>query len=388
MRTLPTTPNLEHLKQQAKDLLDALRETKPQATLADAQRTLAEQYGFRTWADLKHEVEQLREAPELADEELVAALAKAFDLGDLTSPGVIVTYELSCPVLRVETTAGRWQARGLLPWMTEEQLARGFGLMEAAAGKGVRTPMPKRSTDGSFAVGLGDRRWRVEQWMDLGPAIVKPIGKAHARKIGEVLGTLHALRIVPDVDMGAWTGNRHSPERWQEVLGIVKGHDAPWAAALEAALPTIQDLMTVATEPPGDLILSHNDLWNAVHTSRDGSLTVVGWEFAGATPASWELGSALHALTETPDGELNTGVVPSIVEGYASATGSQPEIHLSMFAMAINAWDSWVVSRMNIALSNESDDRSRVLAVKELDHILKTPLSRERLQRIVRAAAA
>lgn len=388
MRTLPTTPNLEHLKQQAKDLLDALRETRPEATLADAQRAVAEQYGFRRWTDLKHEVEQLRETPELADQELIAAIAETFELGDLTGPGVVVAYELSCPVLRIETGAGRWEARGLLPWMTDDQLARGIGLMEAAASAGVRTPTPKRSASGSLAEEVGGSRWRVDEWIDLGPAIVKPIGKAHALKIGEVLGTLHALHIAPDIPIGDWTGKRHSPERWQEVLGIMKDHDAPWAAALEAALPTIQDLMTVATEPPGrDLILSHNDLWNAVHTSRDGSLTVVGWEFAGATPPAWELGSALHALTETSDGGLNTSVVPSILEGYASAFGSRPKIDLPIFAMAINGWDSWTLSRMNIALSEERDDRDRALAVKELDHILRAPLSRERLQEIVHAAA-
>ena len=385
MRTLPTSPSLEHLRQQAKDLLDALRETEPDASLADAQRALAKQFGFRTWADLKHEVDRLREGPELADPDLVAAIARTFDLGDVAAPGVVVARELSRPVLRIETDAGRWEARGLLPWMTDEQIGRGIGLMEAAASAGVRTPTPKRSGRGALAEEVGGSRWRVNAWVDLGPGIVKPVARSIAFEIGKVLGTLHTLRLPPGGEMGGWTGQRHSPERWQEVLGIVKGKDAAWAGLLEAALPTIQDLMTVATDAPEDLILSHNDLWNAVHTSKGGSLTVVGWEFAGPTPPRWELGSALQAMTETPDGRLNTSIVPSLVDGYAEATGSRPVVDLSSFAMAVNAWDSWAISRMNIALSDEGPDGR--LAMKELDHILRAPLSREHLEQIVRAAS-
>lgn len=386
MRTLPTTPNLEHLKRQAKDLLDALRETKPDATLTDAQRAVAQQYGFHTWADLKREVEQLRATPEPAGQDLVHEIASVFDLGDPITPGLLVARELSCPVLRIETDAGAWQARGLLPWMTDEQVAEGIRLMEAAAAAGMRTPTPKRSRSGALAEQVGDWRWRVDEWMDLGPSVVKPIAKKTANKIGEALGTLHALRLAPSQPMGAWTGQRHSPEKWEDTLDTIKQRGAPWAGALEAALPTIQDLMTIATDPPGDLVLSHNDLQNALHIANDGSLTVVGWEFAGATPPLWELGSILHGCTETPDGGINTGIVPSILDGYAAATGSRPVIDLSVFAMAINGWDSWVLSRMNIALSEDEDPRDRETAVKELDHILRAPLSRARLEEIVRAA--
>ncbi len=387
MRTLPTTPNLEHLKQQAKDLLDALRETKPDARLTDAQRAVARQYGFRTWGDLKREVEQVRVTPERAGEDVVAEIAKVFDLGEPVAPGILVARELSCPVLRIETDAGVWRARGLLGWMTDDQVAEGIRLMEAAASAGMRTPTPKRTGSGALAEQIGEWRWRVDEWIDLGPGVVKPISSKIAYKIGEAVGTLHALRLSPSQPMGSWTGQRHSPEKWQEVLRVIKERGASWAAALESAMPTIQDLMTIATDPPGELVLSHNDLQNAVHMAKDGSLTVVGWEFAGATPPLWELGSILHGCTETPDGGLNTAVVTPIVDGYATATGSRPAIDLSMFAMAINAWDSWVLSRMNIALSDETDARDRRIAVKELDHILRAPLSRQRLEAIVRAAS-
>ena len=59
-RQLPARPNLEHLKNQAKDLLEQLRRTNPSAQLADAQHAVATAYGFASWPRLKAHVESQR----------------------------------------------------------------------------------------------------------------------------------------------------------------------------------------------------------------------------------------------------------------------------------------------------------------------------------------
>ena len=77
MPSLPTRPNLEHLKKQAKHLLhdcnageagavDRMRAANLEAgatpTLADAQHIIAREHGFTTWAELKASVESLQAA--------------------------------------------------------------------------------------------------------------------------------------------------------------------------------------------------------------------------------------------------------------------------------------------------------------------------------------
>jgi len=88
VRRLPSNPNLDHLKYQAKDLLKAhatrnpeaaqrLREFHPrfnratdaaifdtQLSLSDAQLAIAREYGFPSWARLKKHIEK----PTLADQ--------------------------------------------------------------------------------------------------------------------------------------------------------------------------------------------------------------------------------------------------------------------------------------------------------------------------------
>ena len=56
---LPQKPNLGYLKKQAKALLRSMRQGK----LADAQHTLAKEYGFASWAKLKSHVEALGLTP-------------------------------------------------------------------------------------------------------------------------------------------------------------------------------------------------------------------------------------------------------------------------------------------------------------------------------------
>lgn len=58
-RSLPERPSLEYLKKQAKELLREIRPGK----LADAQRALAQEYGFANWAKLKTHVQSLNFTP-------------------------------------------------------------------------------------------------------------------------------------------------------------------------------------------------------------------------------------------------------------------------------------------------------------------------------------
>ena len=69
-RRLPDRPNLRHLKDQAKDLLNA----DTAASLADAQFQIARLYGFASWPRLKVHVESFEE---------IGQLKQAIDTNDI-----------------------------------------------------------------------------------------------------------------------------------------------------------------------------------------------------------------------------------------------------------------------------------------------------------------
>src|SRR5262245_38022434 len=82
--SLPDTPNLEWLHKRAKSRLAELRAENSGATLADAQRELAREYGFPSWRALKNHVDkrstdgQLFKAAESGDTAQLARLLDAY----------------------------------------------------------------------------------------------------------------------------------------------------------------------------------------------------------------------------------------------------------------------------------------------------------------------
>lgn len=60
---LPSRPNLDHLRKQAKARLHELRARRPDAQLADAQHAVARDYGFASWPKLQAHVRTLSAPP-------------------------------------------------------------------------------------------------------------------------------------------------------------------------------------------------------------------------------------------------------------------------------------------------------------------------------------
>jgi ankyrin repeat protein len=90
---LPARPNLEHLRNEAKQRLETLRRTDPAARLADAQLLVARDYGFASWRQLKasvdaHTRQRVFEAARIGDVETVRrALDDGFQPGTADETG-------------------------------------------------------------------------------------------------------------------------------------------------------------------------------------------------------------------------------------------------------------------------------------------------------------
>ncbi len=387
MRTLPQAPNLDYLKQQAKDLLAALREIQSDASLSDAQRTLAQQYGFHAWTDLKAEVERLRAESQLFDADIAAGIAKAFDLGEITAPAVQGATDVMGPWLRLETEKGTWSVHAVMSGFEDEQAEEAVRLMDAAREAGITVPRAMRNTAGGLLEEVGEHRWRVDQWLELGPTIASPVSSANAFKAGQLLATLHGLDLEHSKQMHPWlAAEPRSSEEWNRILSVVEKAEVSWTRALADALPAILDIGSAAVEAPVDgLVLTHTDFQpSSTHLGRDGALVPTGWEFAGAITPSWHIGLVLDSWCAMPNTEINEVTAKAILHGYASIAGSLPHLDVSIFSPVIVAWLNWLVSRMSIALNGEGEDRER--ATRELTHMLAFPKKRTTLERLLRAA--
>jgi hypothetical protein len=383
MRLLPDRPNLDFLRKEAKDLLAALREADPQASLADAQRALAAQYGMRDWGELKAEaVRRAAIAPE-APEGLAEALAEAFGLGNVTQPPSPVSFTPMGRCWSLTTDRGRWLAVTLYPWMTEAHAQDGARLRDAAVAAGIIAPKPVHGPQGRLVETVREEPWRVHEWIEVGPSPVVPTRADVAHRIGAIYGKLHSLALPSEMPVNPYLTWRNSVERWESLLDRARAARKPWAEQLHDTLPALLDLQTIDANGDDERILCNcNLIPENVRTARHDELVITEWNFAGTLSPRLELGSALLHWTLRP--LANPKTITAFRDGYAEAAGRWPTLELSSFAGAVTSWLNWTYGTLCEAIDPTDDDHA-AFAERESAELLQRPLTRTSLEQLLTA---
>jgi hypothetical protein len=389
MKTLPDSPNLEHLRQQAKDLLPQLRTMRQGASLSDAQALVAEQYGFRTWPDLKAEVERRTAAtgPIEADGSKAQDVAAAFDLGAPAGPMQPLTRQWAGQAWALTTDRGRWLTRRLFDWHDEAGVDTEVALAEAAVRAGITTLEPVRSEAGAIIERLGEERWRVYTLPPLGPDPTLPADPRHAAAAGRILGTLHALRLAPPGPVVPWISQVRPESHWRELQRAAVQQGMAWADRLGEAIPDVMDAYAVveALDRAGEVVFSACHY--AFATMGPDDLAVTTWEHAGATPVRWEFGSLLAGWSGGVRDAVNLPAASAFIAGYAEAAGDVPHpLTLGIFTSAVCANHSWLFTRIRLSLCAADADR-RAVAAREVPWLLEHLPSRAQFEAVLDAIA-
>ena len=385
MRMLPDNPSVEFLRREAKDLLGAMREVDATASLADAQRALAQRYGARDWNDLRRDVERRREDLPVAEPGLAEALASAFALGAVHAPMVPIGYQHMGRTWVLETDRGRWLAAPVFDWIDEAQTERAVGLQERAAAAGVRTPRPVRDPDGRLVRRLDDGSWRVHEWLELGPTPIRPVRSQVARRVGEVLATVHAVAEPTDEPIGPYLTHRRPPAAWDTLVERASRAGRPWAADLAAQLGAIDALRSVEAAPRDDRIVSICDLVpEGVRYGPGDDLVLTHWDFAGPQVAEWELAHVL--LQWTGYGGLNVPAARALVEGYGAASGGRaaPVLSLESFTVAVTGYLNWTFNAFCEAIDPEGREQG-AFAERAIQELLEDQFTVATLEQLLAA---
>ncbi len=389
LKTLPDSPSVDHLRQQAKDLLAQLRELRPGATLGDAQKLVAEQYGFRTWPALKAEVDRRRAAVRTAGEGTEAPLAAAFDLGAPQGPLVAVERQWAGQAWSLTTDRGRWLARRLFDWFDGSAVDAEVLLAEAAAAAGIKTLPPVRSKDGAVIETVGGSRWRVYALPLLGPEPSTPADPRLAAAAGRILGRVHNLRLPAPQPVTPWLTTVRSESQWRGIQAAAEARGAPWAARLAEVIPAIVDVSGIV-EPAGEgeatVLSACYYAPNAFRTVGADDLAVVMWEHAGATHPRWDLGAALAAWSGGLPGEVHATAARALVAGYAGEADIPRPLGLGIFSAEVCASLNWMATRMQIALKGCDAERQEQ-ADRAVPWLLDRPPSRATFEALLDAVS-
>jgi hypothetical protein len=396
VKTLPDNPNLDHLRRQAKDLLAGLRDSRPEVSVAEAQASLAGQYGFRTWTDLKAEVDRRHGQGDVADEALARAVAACFGLGEVTGPmRSVARPDDMGRRWSLETERGRWAVRTVDSWRPIVDAETDVALQQAAAGAGILLPAPVRSRSGAIVESVAGHRWRAYEWIHSGPPLAAPASSAITFEVGRILARIHHLALPAPGRISPYHTSRRSADwvagagpvtggEWRELAATAGAAHASWAPALTGAIPTLVELGTVgegASAPPP--VLCHMNLNpGQVRLGQRGRLVVVGWEHAGGLPPSWELGDALMHWAIGPDGDVNAAGARAMIDGYRSEAGSPPPLGMAMFRGAVISLGNYVFGQVEEALgARDAEDRRHT--ARSVRHLLSHLPSRASLERLL-----
>jgi Ser/Thr protein kinase RdoA (MazF antagonist) len=388
VKTLPDNPNLDHLRQQAKDLLAGLRDSDPAVSLAGAQASLAEQYGFAGWTELKAEVDRQQGRADVGDPALARAIAERYDLGQVTGPmrSVARADEIGRR-WSLETDRGRWAVRTTDTWIPIVDAETEVALQEAAAGAGVLLPAPVRSRSGAIVESIGEHTWRVNHWLHSGPPLSAPASAVVTRELGGILATVHGLALPVD-RISPWHTMRFAARGWAEMAETAQSKGAPWASALAEAVSTLEELDSIRPAIEAPPVLCHNSLGpNNARRVADGRLVVVGWEHAGGQPPSWELGDALTHWTVNPDGGVNAAGARALLDGYRAVAGTLPPLGMGIFAGAVTSLANYVSGQLDHALTAR-DEEIRRYQDRSVRHLLAHLPTRAALERLLHEAVS
>jgi Ser/Thr protein kinase RdoA (MazF antagonist) len=371
VKTLPDNPHLDHLRRQAKDLLAGLRDSDPGTSLADAQALLAEQYGFRTWTDLKAEVDRRQDSAVLADPALAQAVADRYRLGTVTGP----MRSLAPPDemgrrWSLWTDQGHWAARTVDTLFPPTDGESDAALQEAAAGAGVLLAPPVRGASGAVVEPVGGHRWRVTGWLGSGPPLVAPVSAPVAGEVGGILARVHGLGM-PAERVCPWHSTRFASLGWSELADKAVASSAGWAPVLADAVAALVDLDRIGDlDSTGEPVLTHNSLLPAnVRRGADGRLVVSGWEHADGLPPGWELAEVLTHWTVNPDGGVNAAAARAMAAGYREVAGALPPLELAMFRGTAVSLSNYTSGQVAAALEADGEQAQR-FADRNIRHLL------------------
>jgi hypothetical protein len=385
VRILPDSPSVDFLRQEAKDLLVAIRETAPTASLADAQRTLAEQYGFRAWTDLKAEVERRRDVVPAPPPGLDQELAAAFDLGEVTGSMAPVAFQYMGRRWCLTTTRGRWSVAPVFNWISNTQAELGADLRERARAAGVASPVPVRAADGQLLKTVQGENWSVDEWIEVGPAPMPPVSSAVAGQAGATLAAIHGSARRTDAPVGWFLSHRKPEADWQRLVDRARDAKKPFTAEIEAFRAEIAGLHSITAEVPDERIVSICDFTpEAVRLGARRELVVMHWAYAGANVPEWEIAYCL--MQWTVQRGVNVNAARAFIEKYGQRAGRIPSLDLSSFVLGVTGWLNWSYNQICEAIDPETPERAD-FSVREMRELFKDPLTTVKLERVLDALA-
>ena len=223
-------------------------------------------------------------SPSTLTDTQAAAVADAFDLGDVVAhTGPTGRGELGF-VFRLTTSTGTWAVKRLTHPQLEGEAREDVEFVAAARAAGVPTPAMLTTRSGAVLLDLPDAQVRVSEWVDLSDvdATLDPAA------VGAAVGALHRTPFRGTRGEHPWYRQPIGAARWDELTDALTDARAPFAGDLAALRDEFVAMERLLVDPH-DLRTCHRDLFPENLRGTANGVCVIDWDNHGLAGASQEM---------------------------------------------------------------------------------------------------
>ena len=223
-------------------------------------------------------------SPSTLTDAQAAAVAGAFDLGEVVAhTGPTGRGELGF-VFRLTTSAGSWAVKRLIHPQSEGEVREDVEFVAAARAAGVPTPAMLTTRSGSVLLDLPDAQVRVSESVDL----LDDAATLDSASVGAAVGALHRTPFRGTRGEHPWYCQPVGAARWDELIAALTDARAPFAGDLAALRDEFVALERLLVDPH-DLRTCHRDLFPENLRGTPSGVCVIDWDNHGLAGASQEV---------------------------------------------------------------------------------------------------
>ena len=299
----------------------------------------------------------------------IDGICRVFQLGNPLSAAVPASGGRLHHVWRLRTSEGEFALKllnenimkketALAAYERSEFVARSF----SAQGVPAVTAL---FLDGTCVKHLDGHAFMVFRWIEGQAHSVGTIDASRAAKMGEVLGTIHGIKL--DADDFKYLGKAVDADQWTRILidtkAAAKGH--PVAARLDANARNLalwaEQACTVNEPLQRNLVLSHGDLdQHNVIWANNSEPAIVDWEMVSLQNPSVELLNLCLDWSGFPDRVPDKEAFIACIDAYRKLNAGRTQ--LENFDTAANGeiayflrWLSYSLERISDASAEENE---------------------------------